>query len=157
MTGSAQSGQAELAQLNVARLIAPIDATELADFVAMLDDINAAAEGWPGFRWRLVGESGPGATSVRMLGDDMLIVNMSTWASLDDLRSFVTGHDGHREALRRRHDWFERVSEHMTVCWPIVPGHRPSPDEAERELLALRTEGPSAARFPFTYRGRPYD
>lgn len=157
MTHAAGGESTQLAQLNIARLVAPIEAPELADFVAMLDEVNAAAESWPGFRWRLVGDVGPGATGVRVLGDDMLIVNMSTWRSLDDLRSFVVGHDGHREALRRRHDWFERLDEHMTVCWHVAAGHRPTPAEAERELLALRTLGASADRFPFTYRGHPYD
>lgn len=151
------TGEVELAQLNIARLTAPLDAPALADFVAAIDDVNAAAEGWPGFRWRLVGDVGPGATGVRMLGDDMLIVNLSTWASLDDLRAFVVKDTGHREVLRRRHEWFERAGEHMTVCWHVPEGHRPTPAEAERELLALRAEGPSPARFPFTYRGDPYD
>ena len=150
------SASVELAQLNVARLVAPIDAPELADFMAVLDEVNAAAEGWPGFRWRLVGDVGPGATGIRILSDELLIVNLSTWACLDDLRSFVAGHAGHREALRRRHDWFERAGEPMTVCWFVPAGHRPTPAEAERELLVLRREGTSAARFPFTYRGDPY-
>lgn len=151
------SRDVELAQLNIARLVEPLDAPRLADFVAMIDEVNAAAEHAPGFRWRLVGDVGPGATGIRMLGDDMLIVNLSTWASLDDLRSFVTGDPGHRHALRRRHDWFERVDDHMTVCWEVPAGHRPTPVEAEEELLALRAQGPSSARFPFTYRGHPYD
>ena len=43
----------QLAQLNVARLVAPIDSPELADFVARLDEINALAEASPGFVWRL--------------------------------------------------------------------------------------------------------
>ena len=33
----------ELAQVNVARLRAPIDSAELADFVALLDPVNATA------------------------------------------------------------------------------------------------------------------
>ena len=156
MIEASQGAVTELAQLNIARMVAPIDAPELADFVEMLDEVNSAAESWPGFRWRLVGDSGPGATSIRLFGDDMLIVNMSVWASLDDLRSFVVGHEGHREALRRRHEWFERIDQHMTVCWPVPTGHRPTPLEAEAELVALRAEGASAARFPFTYRGSHY-
>ena len=47
-----------LAQCNIARLTAPIDAPETADFVAALDPINALAEASPGFVWRLQDDSG---------------------------------------------------------------------------------------------------
>ena len=43
----------ELAQLNIANLVAPLDSVELADFVANLEGINALADGSPGFVWRL--------------------------------------------------------------------------------------------------------
>ncbi len=48
----------QLAQLNFARLIAPIDSPRLADFVANLDRINTLAEESPGFVWRLQTEDG---------------------------------------------------------------------------------------------------
>ena len=53
------SGQppVHVAQLNVARLLAPIDSPRLAGFVAALDEVNAAADGAPGFVWRLQDES----------------------------------------------------------------------------------------------------
>ena len=47
-----------LAQINVARLRAPIDAPETADFVAALAPVNAHADAAPGFVWRLQTESG---------------------------------------------------------------------------------------------------
>ena len=46
----------ELAQLNIARLLAPIDSEQLVDFVANLDRINALADQSPGFIWRLQSE-----------------------------------------------------------------------------------------------------
>ena len=42
-----------LAQLNIGRMVAPIDAPEVADFVAALDPVNAIADAAPGFVWRL--------------------------------------------------------------------------------------------------------
>lgn len=48
----------QLAQVNIARLRAPLDSTELADFVALLDPVNASADAAPGFVWRLQTESG---------------------------------------------------------------------------------------------------
>lgn len=52
-----------LAQLNLAKMKFAIDAPELADFVARLEDINALADASPGFFWRLqyLRLNGPGA------------------------------------------------------------------------------------------------
>jgi len=43
----------QLAQINIGRLVAPIDDPRLADFVAHLDPVNRLAEAAPGFVWRL--------------------------------------------------------------------------------------------------------
>jgi hypothetical protein len=64
-----------VAQINVARLVAPIDSPQLAPFVAALDEVNALAESSPGFVWRLIGE-GNDATSLRPFPDPNVIVNM---------------------------------------------------------------------------------
>jgi hypothetical protein len=40
----------EIAQLNVARLTAPLSSPQLQSFVDRLDEINALAEASPGFR-----------------------------------------------------------------------------------------------------------
>ena len=45
-----------LAQVNVARMVAPLDSPELAPFVARLDAVNAEADRAPGFVWRLLDE-----------------------------------------------------------------------------------------------------
>ena len=47
-----------LAQINVARLKAPIDSPLLAGFVARLDEINALADTAEGFVWRLQSPEG---------------------------------------------------------------------------------------------------
>jgi hypothetical protein len=52
-----------LAQANIARLLAPLDSEQLADFVAALDPVNAVADAAPGFVWRLQTEEG-NATSL---------------------------------------------------------------------------------------------
>ena len=85
-----------LAQVNIARLSAPLDSPQLADFVANLGPINAVADASEGFVWRLQTEAGD-ATSLRFLDDDWLIVNMSVWESLEALRSYV-----YRSAACRR-------------------------------------------------------
>lgn len=141
-----------LAQLNTAHVRHPIDSPQMVSFVDQLEDVNAAAEAWNGFIWRLR-DDGPGSTSYRLLGDDRLLVNMSVWRDMAALRAFVVGFDQHRVALGDRFEWFERSTEPMTACWFIPQGHQPTLEEAERMLLRLRAEGPSDEVFPFTYRG----
>jgi heme-degrading monooxygenase HmoA len=136
-----------LAQVNVAHLRAPLDAPELAEFVANLDPVNALADAAPGFVWRLQTEDG-NATAVRVLGDDMLIVNMSVWESLEALSAFVYG-GAHRDVMRRRREWFERLAEAHVALWWIPAGGRPTVAEAERRLVRLRAHGPTVDAFTF--------
>jgi hypothetical protein len=136
----------ELAQLNIARLKAPLESPLLADFVANLDRINALAESSDGFRWRLMTEGG-NATSLRPFGDDIAI-NMSVWRDLEALRYYVY-QSAHVEIMRRRRQWFERASEAYAVLWWVAAGHRPSISEAAERLEHLRRHGPSPAAFTF--------
>ena len=97
-----------LAQVNIGRLVAPLDSPQLADFVAWLDPVNAVADAAPGFVWRLQTEDGD-ATALRAFEDDAegadggILINMSVWESVEALAAFVFG-DAHREVLRRRRD-----------------------------------------------------
>src|SRR5881628_3830567 len=47
-----------LAQLNIGRIVAPLESPQLAGFVARLEEINALADGAPGFVWRFQTEDG---------------------------------------------------------------------------------------------------
>jgi len=118
----------ELAQVNIARLVAPLDAPRLADFVAALDPVNAEADAAPGFVWRLQTEDG-NATAVQAFEWDVaasagIIVNMSVWTSVQTLGAFVYGAD-HRKVLRRRREWFQRMTGAYLACRWIPAGHRP--------------------------------
>jgi hypothetical protein len=136
----------ELAQLNIAHLRAPLESPLLADFVANLDRINAIAEASDGFRWRLMSDDGD-ATSLRPFGDDV-IVNMSVWRDLEALRNYVY-HSSHNEIMRRRREWFARVSQAYAVLWWVPAGHRPTISEAACRLESLRRHGSSSAAFTF--------
>lgn len=135
-----------LAQLNVAHLRAPLDAPEMADFVAALAPINALAEGAPGFVWRLQGDAGD-ATGFRPLGEDIL-VNMSVWTDLQALGDYVY-RSGHVDVMRRRREWMHKMSGVTAVLWWIPRGHVPTVDEAVRRLDHLRAHGPTPEAFPF--------
>ncbi|MEV4619206.1 DUF3291 domain-containing protein [Asanoa sp. NPDC049573] len=133
-----------LAQLNIARLRAPIDSPELADFVARLPEINGLAERSPGYVWRLQDESGD-ATALRPFEPDV-IVNLTVWHSVDALRGFVY-RTAHLEPMRRRRDWFLPADEAYLVLWWIPAGTLPTIEEAADRLDLLRRKGPSPEAF----------
>ncbi|WP_369249161.1 DUF3291 domain-containing protein [Streptomyces sp. R41] len=138
----------ELAQVNIARLKAPLDSPQLKDFVEALDPVNAVADAADGFVWRLQSDAG-NATDVPVFGDDWLIVNMSVWRDTNALTAFM--YQGqHRELLARRREWFERLQEAMAALWWVPAGHRPTVTEAEERLLHLREHG--ATPYAFTLR-----
>src|SRR5437016_12977070 len=105
-----------LAQINIGRLIAPIDDPKIAEFVAELEPINALADQAPGFVWRLQSESG-NATDIAYSGDPFIIVNMSVWQSIETLRDFAYKSD-HARVLRDRAKWCEKIGKpHYCLCW----------------------------------------
>jgi len=136
----------ELAQLNVAVMKEPLESPGMADFVANLDRINALAEASDGFVWRLQTEEGD-ATALRPMGENTL-VNMSVWRDVASLNGFVY-RSAHVEIMRRRKEWFERMSDAYLVLWWVPKGHRPSMDEALVRLALLRSKGATAEAFTF--------
>lgn len=136
-----------LAQVNVARMRGPIDSAVMSSFVTKLDEINALADGWPGFVWRLKGE-GNNATSLQAFDDVMIIVNMSVWESLGSLKEYVYKSD-HVGVFRRRKEWFEAMDEMHMALWWVPSGHTPTVLEAKERLEYLRRYGPSPFAFSF--------
>ena len=147
-----------LAQLNVARLLAPLDAPETAEFVAALAPVNALADA--AVRLEPPHEAGGDATSIRILDDELVIVNMSVWESLDALRAFVYRSD-HKLVLRRKRDWFGTWDgPHLVLFW-VPEGEPPTLAEALERLVRLRDGGPTPEAFdfkrPFAPDGTPID
>jgi hypothetical protein len=137
----------ELAQINIGRLLAPTEAPETAGFLNALEPINALADAAPGFVWRLQTEDGD-ATAIRPYPDDLMIVNMSMWASLEALADFVYG-DEHRAIMVQRRQWFEKFESVYLALWWVPAGHRPSIDEAKERLARLEANGPTPEAFTF--------
>jgi hypothetical protein len=140
----------EIAQLNLARAIAPLDSPQLAGFVERLDEINMLAERSPGFCWRLQGESG-NATDVRVGDDPLVIVNLTVWESVEALHDFTYRSD-HKTVFSRRFEWFFRLGGPSSVLWWQPGGVRPTLDEAMRRLDLLAREGPTPEAFTFKHR-----
>jgi hypothetical protein len=137
-----------LAQINVARMKAPLDSPAMAGFVGRLAEINALADGSPGFVWRLQTEEGD-ATYIRPYEDDRIIVNLSVWESVESLKHYVY-RTAHAELLRDRKSWFEHFGEAYLAMWWVPAGHRPGVDEAKQRLAHLAEHGPS--QFAFTFK-----
>ena len=138
----------DLAQLNIGRLLAPTDHPDTKGFMDALDPINELADAAPGFVWRLQTEDG-NATALRPYDDDLMIVNMSTWASFEALAEFVYGEE-HRAVMVQRRKWFERMDVYMVLWW-VPTGHIPSVDEAKARLARLEQHGPTAEAFTFRH------
>jgi|ERR1043166_3477273 len=136
-----------LAQMNVARMKAPLDSALMASFVARVDELNALADGSPGFVWRLKSEDGGAALSLPF-DDPMLLVNFSVWESVETLKDYAYK-SAHVEMYRRRHEWFEHFDGAYSVLWWIPAGHIPTIEEAKARLAYLQTHGPSPYAFGF--------
>lgn len=136
-----------LAQINIARMLAPIDHPAMAEFVAQLASVNALADSSPGFVWRLQTESGD-ATSIQVYDDDMIIINLTVWESVEALREFVYK-GAHHGVLRDRKRWFEKFDGPYYVLWWVPAGHIPSPEEGKQRLDHLREHGATEYAFSF--------
>ncbi|WP_078607105.1 DUF3291 domain-containing protein [Streptomyces flavidovirens] len=145
MTASAHA--AHLAQLNVATLRHPLDDPRMAPFVELLDPVNAAADGSPGFVWRLAEDGAADATGLRPAGENV-IVNLTVWETPEALWDF-SYRSGHLEVMRRRREWFQRHVEAHLVLWWVPAGHLPTVGEALERLADLRAHGPSPRAFTF--------
>jgi uncharacterized protein DUF3291 len=137
----------QIAQINIARFKAPIDDPLIAGFVEMLDPINAIADEAPGFVWRLQTDEG-NATSIHAFDDDLILVNMSVWASIEELNAFVY-RSGHFEVFRRRRDWTEHMERAYLALWWIPAGTIPTVEEGKRRLDLLIERGPTPEAFTF--------
>ena len=144
-----------LAQLNVARAVAPLDSAQLADFIGRLEEINTLGDRSPGFVWRLQGEGGT-STELKVGDDPLYIVNLTVWRSIDDLYAFTYRSD-HKTVFKRRFDWFERRETPSVCLWWLPAGEIPTVDEAYRRLRLLTDHGPTTEAFTFKQRFAPPD
>ena len=136
-----------LAQVNIARMLAPLEEPLMAGFVARLDEINALADRSPGFVWRLQTEAG-NATYIRPYEDDRIIVNLSLWESAEHLKEYVY-RSAHAELMRGRNQWFEKFDGPYMALWWVEAGHIPTVEEAKERLDHLHKHGESEFTFSF--------
>jgi len=136
-----------IAEINIGRIRAELSDPVMAGFVNRLEEINALADASSGFVWRLQTDEG-NATYFRPFNDERMLLNMSVWEDVESLRRYVY-QTAHRELLRERQAWFEKLQQVYMALWWVPEGHIPGIDEAVRRLAYLEAHGPS--QFAFTF------
>ena len=137
-----------LAQINIARMMAPLEDPRMADFVAQLERINQLADDSLGFVWRLQDERG-NATAVQAFDDPLLLINLSLWETIAALKAYVYS-SAHRDVLRQRQRWFGRLPGAHLALWWIPAGTLPTLEDAKARLLLLDAQGPGPEAFTFS-------
>ncbi len=138
----------QLAQINIGRIVAPLDDPRIADFLAQLDEVNALAEQTPGFVWRLKSDSG-NATDIPYSADPFELVNMSVWESVERLKQFTYG-PRHLAVFRNRQNWFEKMALAHYCLWWVPDGHIPSVQEGRERLQHYQNHGATPHSFWFS-------
>lgn len=142
-----------IAQMNVATALYPLDDPRIAEFIGLLDEVNALAESSPGFVWRPPSESN-GPIAIAFPDRPTLIVNMSVWQSVEALFDFVYK-SAHRLVMAKRRDWFTPPTEAYHVLWWVKAGERPAPEKGLARLRYLRMHGPTRHAFGFKQKFPP--
>jgi hypothetical protein len=142
-----------VAQINAATALFPFDDPRIAEFMGLLDAVNALAEQSPGFVWRLKSDGG-NATDIRVTEDPNFIVNMSVWNSVEALFEFVYK-SSHRLVMAKRRQWFEPPVRSYQALWWVAPGVFPAPQEGLDRLRHLDAHGPTAQAFTFKHKFPP--
>ena len=137
-----------LAQINIARMIAPLDDPRMAEFVSQLGPVNALADNAPGFVWRLQTDYG-NATAIDYDGDPRMLVNMSVWESVEALKQFTYAGE-HRQVFRDRAKWFEKMTVPQYCLWWVPAGHVPTVAEGRERLERYQKYGATEYAFWFS-------
>lgn len=135
-----------LAEVNVAKRLAPMDDPIMKDFVNNLDRINNIAENSEGFIWRLKDEDKDEA--VYVFQDDTLIINMSVWTDIESLYNY-TYKSGHIEVFKRKKEWFSKMKMIHMAFWYIPLGYKPTFQDAKKRLDYLNIHGETPYAFSF--------
>jgi len=87
---------------------------------------------------------------LRAYEDEMMLVNMSVWASLEDLTRYVYASESmHRDVMKQRRRWFHRFDGPYMALWWVPQYHIPTVEEAKERLEHLRAHGDTPYAFTF--------
>ncbi|MDD7885660.1 DUF3291 domain-containing protein [Flavivirga sp. 57AJ16] len=135
-----------LAQINIAKRLAPMEDPIMKDFVDNLDRINALADESEGFVWRLKDEDKDLAAQV--FQDDTLLINMSVWENLETLFNYTYKSD-HIEVFKRKKEWFSKMKMVHMAFWYVPKGYEPTFQGAKKRLDYINKHGDTPYAFGF--------
>ncbi len=138
-----------LAQVNIAKRLAPMDDPIMQDFVNNIERINAIADSSQGFVWRLKDEDKDEANAV--FQDDSLLINMSVWENQESLFSY-TYQSNHIEVFKRKKEWFSKVKMSHMAFWYVPIDYIPTFKDAKKRLDYLNAHGETP--FAFTFKSK---
>jgi len=173
-SGRDPEGTWVLAVLNVGLLKQPMgqDIPTNKEFEQSLEPVMMIAERSEGFVWRFSSKiHGPTDKRYQEISDcfpDRMLINLSVWESVDDLKHFVF-RSGHASYYRRRKAWFEKEigfdkafgfptkTPHHVCWWFKMDGRDPhcpvSWNEGMERLRYLAEHNSTPYAFSF---GRPF-
>lgn len=131
-----------LIHANVAISRAPFDDPMMEGFINQVDEINSMAQASPGF------VAQPELPDAGEVFAGRMLLNVSIWESVEDLRSF-THQCKHAQALEQRAEWFEQSEVWNYVLFWLPAGHTPSETDVRRRIEHLRKNGPTSYAFNF--------
>ncbi|MDH5377654.1 MAG: DUF3291 domain-containing protein [Gammaproteobacteria bacterium] len=129
-----------LAQMNLVKVLHPLDHPAMQEFVDQLDYVNSLAEKADGFIWRY--------TSEHDVYEEDILLNMSVWTSVEALHKFVYSGE-HLDVLKQGAKWTQRIKGDSTVLWWIRNYDFPSDRDAKARMDHLWAHG--ATEFAFTF------
>ncbi|MEM7432070.1 MAG: DUF3291 domain-containing protein [Pseudomonadota bacterium] len=139
-----------LAHCNVARAKGSYEDPIMQGFVDRLDPLHELADNHPGFIWRY-DPPDDDDTVLRVFGDDRVLFNLSLWESVETLGTYVY-RTVHKEAIRKRDEWFVPFGGPSMVLWWVAADHQPPVAEAKDRLDRLGRDGPTEHAFTFKHR-----
>jgi hypothetical protein len=134
-----------LVHANIAIMRAPWDDPRMAGFVAKIDEIDALAQGCPGY----VAQPTPPDEGSVYTGRSML--NLSIWESVESLERFTYG-GKHALMLERRAEWFHQQDGPNYVLFWFPEGQTPTEREVQHRMDHLAAAGATPYAFTFDQR-----
>jgi hypothetical protein len=149
----AQEQPLVLAQMNYARLVAPMDEPRMKEFQLALEPVNILAKTSPGFVWSYDNDDEAEHMAVDLLREDPLLMpQLSLWKDMASLRHFVFK-SGHGMYFKRKKEWFTAPPSPYSVCWwhdlTANEFRPPSLKESFERCSYLQEFGPTEHAFDF--------
>ncbi|TNJ41527.1 DUF3291 domain-containing protein [Tamlana fucoidanivorans] len=136
----------QLAQVNIAEVLAPLNDPIMQDFVGNVDHINAMADASEGFIWRMNDEDKD--EGAKIFQNNALVINISVWKDFESLFKF-TYQTGHVDIFKRKKAWFKKMNRMHMAFWYIPKGYKPTFQDAKYRLDYLNSYGESPFAFSF--------